>query len=42
MAAGSAIETVAREWICDEFRFVALAYGFTDVDPEELTSGRNW
>ncbi|MEV7526315.1 DUF5713 family protein [Streptomyces sp. NPDC091371] len=41
-AAGSGIETVAREWICDEFRFVASAYGFTDAHAEELTSGRDW
>jgi hypothetical protein len=42
VAAGSEIETVAREWICDEFRFVASAYGFTDADAEELTAGRDW
>ncbi|MFE6594726.1 DUF5713 family protein [Streptomyces sp. NPDC057781] len=32
VAAGSGIETVAREWICDEFCFVASAYGFMDAD----------
>ncbi|MFE2023065.1 DUF5713 family protein [Streptomyces sp. NPDC059499] len=42
MAAGSGIETVAREWICDEFCFVASAYGFTGADAEELTAGRDW
>ncbi|MFI6607971.1 DUF5713 family protein [Streptomyces sp. NPDC050507] len=42
VAAGSGIETVAREWICDEFRFVASAYGFTDADADELTAGRDW
>ncbi|MET9952407.1 DUF5713 family protein [Streptomyces sp. NPDC006339] len=42
VAAGSGIETVAREWICDEFSFVASAYGFVDADAEELTSGRDW
>ncbi|WP_432068366.1 DUF5713 family protein [Streptomyces sp. C10-9-1] len=42
VAAGSEIETVAREWICDEFCFVASAYGFTDADAEELTAGRDW
>ncbi|MEV7372978.1 DUF5713 family protein [Streptomyces sp. NPDC090301] len=42
VAAGSGIETVAREWICDEFCFVASAYGFTDADAEELASGRDW
>ncbi|MEW1914305.1 DUF5713 family protein [Kitasatospora sp. NPDC085895] len=42
MAAGSGIETVAREWICDEFCFVASAYGFTDADAEKLSAGRDW
>ncbi|MEU4088697.1 DUF5713 family protein [Streptomyces aureus] len=42
VAAGSGIETVAREWICDEFRFVASAYGFADADAEKLTAGRDW
>ncbi|KIX78898.1 DUF5713 family protein [Streptomyces sp. JL4002] len=42
VAAGSGIETVAREWICDEFCFVASAYGFTDADAEGLTAGRDW
>ncbi|MFB7291233.1 DUF5713 family protein [Actinacidiphila glaucinigra] len=42
VAAGSEIETVAREWICDEFRFVASAYGFTAAESEELTAGRDW
>ncbi|MFD3678574.1 DUF5713 family protein [Streptomyces sp. NPDC058613] len=42
MAAGSGIETVAREWICDEFCLVASAYGFTNADAEELTAGRDW
>ncbi|MEU1620019.1 DUF5713 family protein [Streptomyces sp. NPDC005722] len=42
VAAGSEIETVAREWICDEFCFVASAYGFTEADAEELTAGRDW
>ncbi|WP_407842155.1 DUF5713 family protein (plasmid) [Streptomyces sp. DSM 116496] len=41
-AAGSGIETVAREWICDEFCFVASAYGFTDAASEVLTAGRDW
>ncbi|WP_374214999.1 DUF5713 family protein [Streptomyces longispororuber] len=36
------IETVAREWICEEFCFVASAYGFTDADAEELTAVRDW
>ncbi|MEV7891846.1 DUF5713 family protein [Streptomyces sp. NPDC002817] len=42
VAAGSGIETVAREWICDEFCFVASAYGFTHADAEVLTAGRDW
>ncbi|MFD9336272.1 DUF5713 family protein [Streptomyces sp. NPDC060028] len=42
VAAGSGIETAAREWICDEFCFVASAYGFTNADAEELTAGRDW
>ncbi|MFG2331761.1 DUF5713 family protein [Streptomyces sp. NPDC048604] len=42
VAAGSEIETVAREWICEEFCFVASAYGFTEADAEELAAGRDW
>ncbi|MFF8322973.1 DUF5713 family protein [Streptomyces bobili] len=42
VAVGSEIETVAREWICDEFCFVASAYEFTEADAEELTAGRDW
>ncbi len=42
VSAGSGIETVAREWICDEFCLVASAYGFTNADAEELTAGRDW
>ncbi|MFG3043252.1 DUF5713 family protein [Streptomyces sp. NPDC048330] len=42
VAAGSEIETVARECICDEFCSVAAAYGFTQADAEQLTSGRDW
>ncbi|WP_206327254.1 DUF5713 family protein [Streptomyces sp. S3(2020)] len=34
--------TVAREWICDEFCFVASAYRFVDADAEKLTSGQDW
>ncbi|MEU8922397.1 DUF5713 family protein [Kitasatospora sp. NPDC048545] len=41
-AAGSEIETVAREWIGEEFWFVASAYGFTDADAEELIAVRDW
>ncbi|MFD9872668.1 DUF5713 family protein [[Kitasatospora] papulosa] len=42
VAAGSEIETVAREWICDEFCFIASAYEFTEADAEKLTAGRDW
>ncbi|MHC5907526.1 DUF5713 family protein [Streptomyces sp. S6] len=41
-AAGSEIETVAREEIGGEFRFVAQAYGFGDADVEELIAPREW
>ncbi|MEU6619678.1 DUF5713 family protein [Streptomyces litmocidini] len=41
-AAGNGIETVAREWICDEFCFAVAAYGFTDADAQELAAGRRW
>lgn len=41
-AAGSEIETVAREEIAEEFWFVAHAYGFTDADVEELIATRDW
>ncbi|GAA3445579.1 DUF5713 family protein [Planomonospora venezuelensis] len=41
-AAGSGIETVAREVIAEDFRFVASAYGFADADAEELVAARDW
>ncbi|MFI2204189.1 DUF5713 family protein [Streptomyces sp. NPDC020192] len=41
-AAGSEIETVAREEIGGDFRFVARAYGFQDADVEELIAPREW
>ncbi|GGQ15943.1 DUF5713 family protein [Streptomyces roseolilacinus] len=41
-AAGSEIETVAREEIAEDFRFVASAYGFADADVEELIAARDW
>ncbi|MFD3655671.1 DUF5713 family protein [Streptomyces sp. NPDC058620] len=41
-AAGSEIETVAREEIGEDFWFVASAYGFSDADTEELIGTRNW
>lgn len=40
--AGSEIETVAREEIAGDFRFVAEAYGFADADVEELIAPRDW
>lgn len=42
VAAGSEIETVAREIIAENFWFVASAYGFTDADAEELIATRDW
>ncbi|MER5638011.1 DUF5713 family protein [Kitasatospora sp. NPDC002227] len=41
-AAGSEIETVAREYIAEEFWFLATAYGFKDADIEELIATRDW
>ncbi|MFE2958443.1 DUF5713 family protein [Nocardia tengchongensis] len=41
-AAGSEIETAAREEIGGDFWFVASAYGFTDADAEELIATRDW
>ncbi|KRD02768.1 MULTISPECIES: DUF5713 family protein [unclassified Streptomyces] len=40
--AGSDIETVAREEIAGDFRFVARSYGFADADVEELIATRDW
>ncbi|SEG64076.1 hypothetical protein SAMN05444920_103641 [Nonomuraea solani] len=41
-AAGSEIETAAREAIGADFWIVATAYGFTDADSEKLIATRNW
>lgn len=41
-AAGSEIETVAREEIAEDFWIVATAYGFEDADAEELVAARAW
>ncbi|MFF8959556.1 DUF5713 family protein [Streptomyces sp. NPDC014894] len=41
-AAGSEIETVAREEIGEGFWFVATAYGFPDADVEKLIAARDW
>ncbi len=40
--ADSEIETVAREEIAKDFRFVAHAYGFPDADVEDLIATRDW
>ncbi|GAA0394671.1 hypothetical protein Acor_64270 [Acrocarpospora corrugata] len=42
VAAGSEMETVAREVIAEDFWFVASAYGFAEADIEELVSAREW
>lgn len=41
-AAGSEIETTAREEIAEDFWAVATAYGFTEADMEELIAPREW
>ncbi|MEV5707546.1 DUF5713 family protein [Actinoallomurus sp. NPDC052274] len=41
-AAGSEIETVAREVIAEDFWFVASAYGFPEADMEQLVAARDW
>ncbi len=41
-AAGSEIETTAREIIAEDFAVIAEAYGFTDADIEELIAPRDW
>ncbi|MEV7390359.1 MULTISPECIES: DUF5713 family protein [unclassified Streptomyces] len=41
-AAGSEIETVAREEVGGDFWVIARAYGFEDADPEELIAPREW
>ncbi|MFG1664851.1 DUF5713 family protein [Streptomyces sp. Y7] len=41
-AAGSEIETVAREEMAEDFWFVAGAYGYADADVEELIATRDW
>ncbi|MCC5580196.1 hypothetical protein IMZ11_31675 [Microtetraspora sp. AC03309] len=41
-AAGSGIETTAREMIAEDFWFVASAYGFAEADAEELVAARDW
>ncbi|WP_373428579.1 DUF5713 family protein [Streptomyces sp. B1I3] len=41
-AAGSEIETVAREEIGENFWYIATAYGFAEADVEELIAPREW
>ncbi|MGV9245553.1 DUF5713 family protein [Streptomyces sp. NPDC003710] len=41
-AAGSEIETVAREENAEDFWFIATAYGFMDADTEKLIATRDW
>ncbi|OIJ63288.1 DUF5713 family protein [Streptomyces mangrovisoli] len=42
LEAESDIETVAREEIAGDFRFIARAYGFPDADAEDLIAPRDW
>ncbi|MFF1557144.1 DUF5713 family protein [Streptomyces sp. NPDC058279] len=41
-AAGSGVDTVTREVIADDLRFVAGTYGSTDADIAELVAAREW
>ncbi|MFB7123403.1 DUF5713 family protein [Kitasatospora sp. NPDC056273] len=41
-AAGSEIETAAREDIAEAFWIIASAYGFEDADVEEMVEPREW
>ncbi|WP_372406281.1 DUF5713 family protein [Streptomyces luteireticuli] len=41
-AAGSEIETMARDEIARDFWFIARVYGFTNADMEELIATREW
>ena len=41
-AAGSEIETAAREDIGADMAFIAQAYGFAQADTEELIAPREW
>ncbi|WP_330174662.1 DUF5713 family protein [Streptomyces sp. NBC_01498] len=41
-AAGSEIETMARDEIAGDFHFIATAYGFPDADLEEALAERDW
>ncbi len=39
---GSEIETVARDAIATEMKYIAQSYGFADADIEELVAPRDW
>ncbi|MEZ7002215.1 DUF5713 family protein [Streptomyces sp. AD55] len=41
-AAGSEIETVAREAIAEDFWHISRIYGFPEADAEELVATRAW
>ena len=38
----SEIETVAREVIAEDFRYIVEAYGFTGLDLEDVIAPRDW
>ena len=40
--AGSEIETVAREVIAEDFDFIVKAYGFSELDIEDVIAPRDW
>ena len=40
--AGSEIETVGRDAIAEDMELIAHAYGFGDVDLEEMVAPRDW
>jgi hypothetical protein len=39
---GSELETVAREVMAGDFDQIVRAYGFTDVDVEDVVAARDW
>jgi hypothetical protein len=36
------LETVAREIMAENFYYIVRAYGFLDVDIEDVIAPRNW
>ncbi|TYK43848.1 DUF5713 family protein [Actinomadura decatromicini] len=40
--ADSEIETVARDFLAEDFWFIATAYDFPNADLEELVANRDW